>query len=75
MKRELVSAKISIKDASASLRMALQKVKQQQLSEKEKNRSPSCAMHISLKIDKVGWSMLLDGKSFAEFEINDMVRI
>ncbi|KAK4274188.1 hypothetical protein QN277_017454 [Acacia crassicarpa] len=73
LKRELASAKKSMKAASASLRMALQKAAQQQLFEKEKNKSPSFAMHISLKIDKVGWSMLLDGKSFAEFEITDMI--
>ncbi|XP_028802142.1 protein SABRE [Neltuma alba] len=73
LKRELVSGKKSMKAASASLRMALQKAAQQQISEKEKSRSPSYAMHISFKINKVGWSMLLDGKSFAEFEISDMI--
>jgi len=41
--------------------------------EKEKNKSPSYAMRISLQINKVVWSMLVDGKSFAEAEINDMV--
>ncbi|KAF7817045.1 protein SABRE isoform X1 [Senna tora] len=72
LKRELVSAKKCRKAASASLRMAIQKAAQILLMEKEKNKSPSHAMRLSLKIDKVGWSMLLDGKSFAEFEINDM---
>ena len=55
--------------------MAMQKAAQQRLMEKEKNKSPSYAMRISMQINKVVWSMLLDGKSFAEIEINDMVRI
>ncbi|CAH9105183.1 unnamed protein product [Cuscuta epithymum] len=73
LKKELISAQKSRKAASASLRMALQKAAQQRLMEKEKNKSPSCAMHISLQINKVVWSMLVDGKSFAEAEINDMI--
>lgn len=64
LKRELVNAQKSRKMASASLRMALQKAAQIRLMEKEKNKSPSYAMRISLKIDKVVWSMLVDGKSF-----------
>ena len=75
LKRELVNAQKSRKMASASLRMALQKAAQIRLMEKEKNKSPSYAMRISLKIDKVVWSMLVDGKSFAEAELNDMVRV
>lgn len=55
--------------------MALQKAAQQRLMEKEKNKSPSCAMHISMQINKVVWGMLVDGKSFAEAEINDMVSL
>lgn len=55
--------------------MAFQKAAQLRLTEKEKNKSPSYAMRISLQINKVVWSMLVDGKSFAEAEINDMVRI
>jgi len=58
-----------------SLRMALQKAAQLRLTEKEKNKSPSYAMRISLQINRVAWSMLVDGKSFAEAEISDMVRI
>ncbi|XP_016474797.2 protein SABRE-like isoform X2 [Nicotiana tabacum] len=73
LKKELVNAKKSRKVASASLRMALQKAAQLRLMEKEKNKSPSCAMRISLQINKVVWSMLVDGKSFAEAEINDMI--
>ncbi|KAI4337581.1 hypothetical protein L6164_015978 [Bauhinia variegata] len=73
LRRELVNAQKSRKAASASLRMALQKAAQLRLMEKEKNKSPSYAMRISLQINKVVWSMLVDGKSFAEAEINDMI--
>ncbi|XP_027904503.1 protein SABRE isoform X3 [Vigna unguiculata] len=73
LKRELVIAQKSRKAASASLRMAFQKAAQLRLTEKEKNKSPSYAMRISLQINKVVWSMLVDGKSFAEAEINDMI--
>ena len=40
--------------------------------EKEKNKSSSYAMQISLQINKAEWGMLVDGKLFAEAEINDM---
>ncbi|KAE9609094.1 putative FMP27, GFWDK domain-containing protein [Lupinus albus] len=73
LKRELVSAQKSRKAASASLRMALQKAAHLRLMEKEKNKSPSYAMRISLQINKVVWNMLVDGKSFAEAEISDMI--
>ncbi|KAG8632798.1 protein SABRE isoform X1 [Manihot esculenta] len=73
LKRELVNAKKFRKAASGSLRLALQKAAQLRLMEKEKNKSPSYAMRISLQINKVVWSMLVDGKSFAEAEINDMI--
>jgi hypothetical protein len=43
--------------------------------EKEKNKTPSCAMRISMKISKVVWSMLADGNTFAEAEISDMVYV
>lgn len=75
LKTELGNKRLSRKAASASLRMALQKAAQLRLLEKEKNKSPSYAMRVSLKINKVVWSMLLDGKSFAEAEINNMVSI
>jgi hypothetical protein len=55
------------------LRIAMQKAAQLRLVEKEKNKSPSCAMRVSMRINKVVWSMLADGKSFSEAEINDMV--
>ncbi|KAL3504883.1 hypothetical protein ACH5RR_034724 [Cinchona calisaya] len=73
LKKELLNAQKSRKAASTSLRMALQKAAQLRLMEKEKNKSPSCAMRISLQITKVVWSMLGDGKSFAEAEINNMI--
>ncbi|OIW02537.1 hypothetical protein TanjilG_12851 [Lupinus angustifolius] len=73
LKRELVSAKISRKEAYAALRVEMHKAAQQRLMEKEKHKSPSYAMRISLQINKVVWSMLVDGKSFAEAEINDMI--
>ena len=73
MKKEVVHAKTSRKEASSSLREALQKAAQLRLMEKEKNKSPSYAMRLSLQINKVVWSMLLDGKPIAEAEINDMV--
>ena len=73
LKRELINAKKYRKAASVSLRVALQKAAQLRLMEKEKNKSPSYAMRVSLQINKVVWSMFVDGKSFAEAEINDMV--
>ncbi|KAF9603303.1 hypothetical protein IFM89_034652 [Coptis chinensis] len=73
LKKELVNTQKSRKAASASLRMALQKAAQLRLMEKEKNKSPSYAMRISLRINKVVWGMLADGKSFAEAEINNMI--
>ncbi|KAL2505954.1 RNA pol II promoter Fmp27 protein domain [Abeliophyllum distichum] len=73
LRKELTIAQKSRKAASASLRMALQKAAQLRLMEKEKNKSPSYAMRISLQINKVVWGMLVDGKSFAEAEINDMI--
>ncbi|OAY71523.1 Protein SABRE [Ananas comosus] len=73
LKKELVNILKSRKVASSALRTALQKAAQLRLMEKEKNKSPSCAMRISMRINKVVWSMLADGKSFAEAEINDMI--
>nr|XP_017218041.1 PREDICTED: protein SABRE isoform X2 [Daucus carota subsp. sativus] len=73
LKKELGSARKSRKAASASLRVALQKAAHQRLMEKEKNKSPSYAMRISMQLNKVVWGMLVDGKSFAEAEINDMI--
>jgi hypothetical protein len=57
------------------LRSAMQKAAQARLMEKEKNKSPSCAMRVSMRINKVVWSMLADGKAFSEAEINDIVSL
>ncbi|XP_047320032.1 protein SABRE-like [Impatiens glandulifera] len=73
MKNELGNAKKMRKASSASLREALQKAAQLRLVEKEKNRTPSCAMRISVQINKVVWTLLADGKTFAEAEISDMI--
>nr|GMD85005.1 protein SABRE isoform X1 [Ipomoea batatas] len=73
LKEELASAKKSRKASSVPLRAALQKAAQIRLMEKEKNKSPSHAMRLYLKINKFAWSMLIDGKSFGEAEINDMI--
>ncbi|XP_020590831.1 protein SABRE isoform X2 [Phalaenopsis equestris] len=73
LRKELGNAQKSRKEASSALRLSLQKAAQLRLMEKEKNKSPSCAMRISMRINKVVWSMLADGKSFAEAEINDMI--
>ncbi|KAL4180176.1 hypothetical protein AMTRI_Chr13g123910 [Amborella trichopoda] len=72
LKKELGDKQMARKAASVSLRLALQKAAHLRLMEKEKNKSPSYAMRISLRINKVVWSMLADGKSFAEAEINNM---
>ncbi|XP_031494507.1 protein SABRE isoform X2 [Nymphaea colorata] len=72
LKKELLSTNMARKAASASLRLALRKAAQLRLMEKEKNKSPSYAMRISLRINKVAWSMLADGKAFAEAEINSL---
>ncbi|KAF7141344.1 hypothetical protein RHSIM_Rhsim06G0070200 [Rhododendron simsii] len=72
LNKELGSAKNLRKTATASLRMALHNAAQLILMEKEKNKSPSCAMRIFVQVNKVIWSMLADGKCFVEAEINDM---
>ncbi|KAL6012637.1 hypothetical protein ACLOJK_003126 [Asimina triloba] len=74
LKKELGNIRMSRKEASTSLRIALQNAAQLRLMEKEKNKGTSYAMRMSLRINKVVWSMLADGKSFAEAEINNMVK-
>ncbi|KAK3151633.1 hypothetical protein QOZ80_3AG0248430 [Eleusine coracana subsp. coracana] len=73
LKKELLNVRNGRKEAYSMLRTAMQKAAQLRLMEKEKNKSPSCAMRVSMRINKVVWSMLADGKSFAEAEINDMI--
>lgn len=63
----------SRKTATSELRVALQKATQLSFMEKEKNKLPSYAMRISMQINKVIWTMIEDGKHFAEVEINDLV--
>ncbi|KNA17373.1 hypothetical protein SOVF_080580 [Spinacia oleracea] len=72
LKNELGNVRKLRKDASASLRVALQKAAELRLMEKEKNKSPSYAMGIFVEIKEVVWSMLVDGKVFAEAGINEM---
>ncbi|KAK1269966.1 hypothetical protein QJS04_geneDACA006501 [Acorus gramineus] len=73
LKKDLGNIQKSRKAAIAALRVALQKAAQLRLMEKEKNKSPSYAMRISMRIDKVEWGMFADGKPFAEAEINNMI--
>ncbi|XBI71816.1 hypothetical protein VPH35_065929 [Triticum aestivum] len=73
LKKELVNVRNGRKEAYSMLRSAMQKAAQLRLMEKEKNKSPSCAMRVSVRINKVGWSMLADGKAFSEAEINDII--
>nr|CAB3500797.1 unnamed protein product [Digitaria exilis] len=73
LKKGLVNIRNGRKEAYSTLRIAMQKAAQLRLMEKEKNKSPSCAMRVSTRINKIVWSMLADGKSFAEAEINDMI--
>lgn len=73
LNKDFEKLKTSRKEGSSKLREALQKAAQPHLAEKEKNKVLSCAMRISMKISKVVWSMLADGNTFAEAEINDMV--
>lgn len=75
LKKELVNVRNGRKEAFSMLRSAMQKAAQLRLMEKEKNKSPSCAMRVSVRINKVGWSMLADGKAFSEAEINDIVSL
>ncbi|XP_062211296.1 protein ABERRANT POLLEN TRANSMISSION 1-like isoform X2 [Phragmites australis] len=73
LKKELLNVRNGRKEAYSMLRIAMQKAAQLRLMEKEKNKSPSCAMRVSMRINRVVWSMLADGKSFAEAAINDMI--
>lgn len=73
LNKELERIKKLRKEAYCALRAAMQKAAQLRLLEKEKNKSPSYAMRISVRINQAIWSMLQDGKSIAEAEINDMV--
>ncbi|WZZ77966.1 hypothetical protein YC2023_098538 [Brassica napus] len=71
LKKELLYVQKSRKMASASLRSAQQKSANLQLM--EKNKSAPYAMRISLEINRVVWCMLVDGRAFAEADINNMI--
>ncbi|CAN8288672.1 unnamed protein product [Cochlearia groenlandica] len=58
--------------ACTTLKMALQKAAQLRMMEKAKSESASYATRISLQINRAYWSMLVDGRTFAEVEICDM---
>ncbi|EFJ28828.1 hypothetical protein SELMODRAFT_146641 [Selaginella moellendorffii] len=70
LESELVFKKKERKVAYTSVRSAMHRAAQQ---EREKNKIPSAAMRISWAIDKVVWSMLSDGDTFAEAEISSMI--
>ncbi|XP_023636085.1 protein KINKY POLLEN isoform X2 [Capsella rubella] len=63
----------SRKTAYTALRTCVKNAAELRLLEKDKNKRPSSAMRISLQITKVIWSMVLDGKTFAEVEIDNMI--
>lgn len=71
LKKELLYVQKSRKMASASLRSAQQKSANLQLM--EKNKSAPYAMRISLEINRVVWCMVVDGRAFAEADINNMI--
>ncbi|XP_074579905.1 protein SABRE-like [Curcuma longa] len=73
LKKEQGNIRKAIKEASSALRLVLQEAAEIRLLEKEKNKSPSCAIRIYVRINKVVWSMLSDDRPFAEVEINDMI--
>ncbi|CAH8337276.1 unnamed protein product [Eruca vesicaria subsp. sativa] len=61
------------KAAYTALRVSVKNAAEIRLLEKDKNKRPSSAMRISLQISKVVWSMVLDGKTFSEVEIDNMI--
>ncbi|WOK92495.1 protein SABRE-like isoform X1 [Canna indica] len=73
LKKEQGNILKAINEAYSELRLVLQEAAQIKLTDKEKNKSPSCAIKVSVRINKVVWSMLIDDKPFAEAEINDMI--
>ncbi|CAN8283903.1 unnamed protein product [Cochlearia groenlandica] len=73
LKKAYTDAKQSRKTAYTALRLSVKNAAELRLLEKDKNKRPSSAMRISLQINKVVWSMVLDGKTFAEVEIDNMI--
>uniref|UniRef100_A0A1J3J5Z2 FMP27/BLTP2/Hobbit GFWDK motif-containing RBG unit domain-containing protein n=1 Tax=Noccaea caerulescens TaxID=107243 RepID=A0A1J3J5Z2_NOCCA len=73
LRKAYLDVRQSRKTAYTALRISVKNAAELRLLEKDKNKRPSSAMRISLQINKVVWSMLLDGKTFAEVEIDNMI--
>ncbi|KAG7533601.1 FMP27 GFWDK domain [Arabidopsis thaliana x Arabidopsis arenosa] len=73
LRKVYLSVQQSRKTAYTALRTSVKNAAELRLLEKDKNKRPSSAMRISLQINKVIWSMVLDGKTFAEVEIDNMI--
>jgi phage tail tube protein FII len=73
LRKAYLSVQQSRKTAYTALRTSVKNAAELRLLEKDKNKRPSSAMRISLQINKVIWSMVLDGKTFAEVEIDNMI--
>ncbi|ESQ46165.1 hypothetical protein EUTSA_v10000004mg [Eutrema salsugineum] len=73
LRKAYINVRQSRKTAYTALRISVKNAAELRLLEKDKNKRPSSAMRISLQINKVVWSMLLDGKTFAEVEIDNMI--
>ncbi|XP_010440972.1 PREDICTED: protein KINKY POLLEN isoform X2 [Camelina sativa] len=73
LRKAYTSVQQSRKTAYTALRTSVKNTAELRLLEKDKNKRPSSAMRISLQISKVIWSMVLDGKTFAEVEIDNMI--
>lgn len=74
LRKAYINVQQSRKTAYTALRICVKNAAELRLLEKDKNKRPSSAMRISLQINKVIWSMVLDGKTFAEVEIDNMVK-
>lgn len=73
LRKGYLDVRQSRKTAYTALRESVKNAAELRLLEKDKNKRPSSAMRISLQISKVVWSMVLDGKTFSEVEIDNMV--
>ncbi|CAF2277031.1 unnamed protein product [Brassica napus] len=73
LRKGYLDVRQSRKAAYTALRVAVKNAAELRLLEKDKNKRPSSAMRISLQISKVVWSMVLDGKTFSEVEIHNMI--
>ncbi|XP_010545182.1 PREDICTED: protein KINKY POLLEN [Tarenaya hassleriana] len=73
LQKALLSVQQSRNAAYTALHTAVQNAAELRLLEKDKSKKPSSAMRISFQINKVIWSMLLDGKTFTEVEIDNMI--